>query len=794
MESVPNSSWLMDPSDVLKNANIIPATESTSNTQNTHNMNGSYARDMDNIIGPNNIYYQQPYLIKSSTNSCNNNNNNNDNTNAPLFEDQDNFDSLFDLNYTDIDSLLTQELKDLDIPLIPTDNNNSSNDSNQWNNHQYGKKSMSHKRGPSGTAIFGFLNHNKNLSISSVNRHILELSKDPTSFDINFLQNNSNNTIQEVPNENPATNHLSQSLLKQQEKLRLALEQQKEVNKKLELQLKENQLQQEKLQRVLLEQEAVAQQLVSKNTNNDPYETNNDDAFIITTPPPKINLNPSSNNNNSNNKYSNNNNNIRNDELIITTNSTNGKYQFPPPIMISPANSNSNSNSSMNASPTRRGRGHNRRFILSEVSDNGNIEDESFRATKDGGNNDNFSTNTPDLLATTNYFQELSKQRDCYPPVSSTKLAPSAVIAPPLNSPFYIQSPGKESNDTLQEKSSFLNPFTANTQYSSSSPSEPATSRTILSLHSKKDSCLSTVSTIPQTLDEALINSQGIEHDNQKRLLGLGLNMALESTTTEQQQQQQRRDSIRKPPPLNILPTIPGSSNNTPIKKNKNQFPQKHTFQHTPIKTLTPMRTHNNAISPTASNLEAPLPPPPTLPLSLLSTPTPPRSQTIRTTSPTRITKKPTTLPPGTIDQYVEELPNKQFGCLYPNCDKIFKRRYNVRTHIQTHLEDRPYRCEFRGCEKAFVRNHDLVRHKKLHAEKHMKTQSPIKKKNAIEEERSPVKETIERDKDKGIVVMKIQEQLREEQEGHESSSTLAQEPTITRVCSDDSMTSMWVD
>lgn len=86
--------------------------------------------------------------------------------------------------------------------------------------------------------------------------------------------------------------------------------------------------------------------------------------------------------------------------------------------------------------------------------------------------------------------------------------------------------------------------------------------------------------------------------------------------------------------------------------------------------------------------------------------------------SPLKITRKLTTLPRGSIDRYVKELPDKTFECLYPGCTKTFKRRYNVRSHIQTHLEDRPYACDFPDCKKAFVRNHDLIRHKKSHQEK----------------------------------------------------------------------------
>ncbi|KAL6945269.1 hypothetical protein ACO0QE_002718 [Hanseniaspora vineae] len=85
--------------------------------------------------------------------------------------------------------------------------------------------------------------------------------------------------------------------------------------------------------------------------------------------------------------------------------------------------------------------------------------------------------------------------------------------------------------------------------------------------------------------------------------------------------------------------------------------------------------------------------------------------------SPKRI-RKSSTLPPGTIDQYVVELPDKTFVCHYNQCWKKFHRRYNIRAHIQTHLQDKPHKCDYPGCTKSFVRNHDLKRHKKSHLEK----------------------------------------------------------------------------
>ncbi|SPQ24479.1 c3eab147-e774-4bce-9379-2d51f8b6f3ce [Thermothielavioides terrestris] len=51
--------------------------------------------------------------------------------------------------------------------------------------------------------------------------------------------------------------------------------------------------------------------------------------------------------------------------------------------------------------------------------------------------------------------------------------------------------------------------------------------------------------------------------------------------------------------------------------------------------------------------------------------------------------------------------------CLYENCNKPFGRKENIKSHVQTHLNDRQYRCP--TCKKCFVRQHDLKRHAKIH-------------------------------------------------------------------------------
>lgn len=86
----------------------------------------------------------------------------------------------------------------------------------------------------------------------------------------------------------------------------------------------------------------------------------------------------------------------------------------------------------------------------------------------------------------------------------------------------------------------------------------------------------------------------------------------------------------------------------------------------------------------------------------------------IQELSPKRTIKKTSLLPPGELDRYWEGPDeNKIFTCTYKGCGKKFTRRYNVRSHIQTHLSDRPFSCSY--CPKAFVRQHDLNRHIKSH-------------------------------------------------------------------------------
>jgi regulatory protein SWI5 len=67
------------------------------------------------------------------------------------------------------------------------------------------------------------------------------------------------------------------------------------------------------------------------------------------------------------------------------------------------------------------------------------------------------------------------------------------------------------------------------------------------------------------------------------------------------------------------------------------------------------------------------------------------------------------------ISQYIysPETTGGKWMCLFEHCGKKFGRKENIKSHVQTHLNDRQYQCP--TCQKCFVRQHDLKRHAKIH-------------------------------------------------------------------------------
>ncbi|CAI6335093.1 unnamed protein product [Periconia digitata] len=74
-----------------------------------------------------------------------------------------------------------------------------------------------------------------------------------------------------------------------------------------------------------------------------------------------------------------------------------------------------------------------------------------------------------------------------------------------------------------------------------------------------------------------------------------------------------------------------------------------------------------------------------------------------------------TGISPEDVQRYISEqdTTTSKWTCMYPECGKVFGRRENIRSHVQTHLGDRQFKCL--GCGKRFVRQHDLKRHAKIH-------------------------------------------------------------------------------
>ncbi|KAJ3062670.1 hypothetical protein HK102_008695 [Quaeritorhiza haematococci] len=60
---------------------------------------------------------------------------------------------------------------------------------------------------------------------------------------------------------------------------------------------------------------------------------------------------------------------------------------------------------------------------------------------------------------------------------------------------------------------------------------------------------------------------------------------------------------------------------------------------------------------------------------------------------------------------------SKRYQCSYPGCTHTSTRKYNIRTHEQTHQKDRarPHKCPHPQCTKSFARPQELVRHQRAH-------------------------------------------------------------------------------
>merc|ERR1719499_2431376 len=56
------------------------------------------------------------------------------------------------------------------------------------------------------------------------------------------------------------------------------------------------------------------------------------------------------------------------------------------------------------------------------------------------------------------------------------------------------------------------------------------------------------------------------------------------------------------------------------------------------------------------------------------------------------------------------------FNCEQDGCSKLFTTKSDLKKHVRTHTNERPYTCETEGCGKAFMVSHHLKNHYKRHS------------------------------------------------------------------------------
>ena len=63
--------------------------------------------------------------------------------------------------------------------------------------------------------------------------------------------------------------------------------------------------------------------------------------------------------------------------------------------------------------------------------------------------------------------------------------------------------------------------------------------------------------------------------------------------------------------------------------------------------------------------------------------------------------------------------PGDTFNCdiAEGGCGKTFTTRSDLKKHVRTHTNERPYECKQRGCGKAFMISHHLKNHYKSHSD-----------------------------------------------------------------------------